>query len=359
MKTNTVFKRAYNQWLSRLGAYDIASDIGSEPYWAETLAVSRTTVRAVSKALAGAGVVAYDGRRKTLLRHPIPTDYYPEVETEQVGAIVEKHFMQWILHGDCKPGQQINGLELARQFGVSTSAIRDYLNRFSQFGLLERRPSGSWVFKGFTNEFAEELFEVREIFELRSAQRFVTLEADDAAWSALARIKQEHLVLLEQAQSRFTDFSELDERFHRLINDVSRNRFIANFYDVISMIFHYHYQWNKRYEKERNIAAICEHLAYIEALQSRDRTSDGELPRPYGDGQSHADGVHPAVRAKMTAAELGVTAFDACLGRARSVRTSRVRTRRFRRPGRWKIPAARGKILKRLGSGSQASQAPN
>src|SRR5271156_4114400 len=228
VKTNTVFKRAHNQWLSRLGAYAIGSDIGSEPYWAEALAVSRTTVRAVLAALASKGILTQDGRRKLLLRCPAPADLYPDLETEQLGAIVEKRFMKWILDGDCKPGQQINGLELARQFGVSTSAIRGYLHRFSQFGLLERRPRGSWAVKGFTSEFAEELFEVREMFELRSAQRFVALAADDPAWGALERIKQEHLVLLEQAESRFAEFSELDERFHRLINDVSRNRFIVS-----------------------------------------------------------------------------------------------------------------------------------
>ena len=151
MKTNTVFKRAHNQWLSRLRASAIGSDIGSEPYWAEALAVSRTTVRSVLAALVAKGILAHDGRHKVLLRRPAPTDLYPDLETEQLGVIVERRFMKWILDGDCKPGQQINGLELARQFGVSTSAIRDYLNRFSQFGLLERRPSGSWAFKGFNN----------------------------------------------------------------------------------------------------------------------------------------------------------------------------------------------------------------
>jgi DNA-binding GntR family transcriptional regulator len=281
VKTNTVFKRAHNLWLSRLGGYAIDSDVGSEPYWAEALGVSRTTVRSVLAALAAKGIVAHDGRRKVLLRRPAQSDLYPDLETEQLSAIVEKRFMKWILDGDCKPGQQINGLELARQFGVSTSAIRDYLNRFSQFGLLERRPSGSWAFKGFTNEFAEELFEVREMFELRSAQRFVNLRADDPAWGALEGIKQEHLVLLDEADSRFADFSELDERFHRLINDASRNRFIVSFYDLISMIFHYHYQWNKRDEKPRNIAAMREHLVYINGLQSRDRARATESCRAH------------------------------------------------------------------------------
>lgn len=281
MKTNTVFKRAHNQWLSRLDACAIGSEVGSEPYWAEALAVSRTTVRSVLATLVAKGILTHNGRRKMLLRHPVPTDLYPDLETEQLSVIVERRFMKWILDGDCKPGQQINGLELARQFGVSTSAIRDYLNRFSHFGLLERRPSGSWAFKGFTIEFAEELFEVREMFELRSAQRFVALAADDPAWAALARIKQEHLVLLQQAESLFADFSELDERFHRLVNNVSRNRFIVSFYDLISMIFHYHYQWNKRDEKQRNIAAMREHLMYIDGLQSRDRARATESCRAH------------------------------------------------------------------------------
>jgi DNA-binding GntR family transcriptional regulator len=273
MKTNTLFKSAFNRTLVRLSDAEIACDIGSEPSWAQALSVSRTTVRAVLVSLAGRGVIAVDGRRKVLLRHPTPGDYFPDVETEHVGAIVEKAFMQWILRGDCKPGQHINGLELARRFSVSTSAIRDYLNRFSRFGLLERGPSGSWVFKGFTREFAEELFEVREMFELRSALRFISLAVDEPSWYELACIKSEHTVLLQEAEARFTDFSELDERFHRLVNDASRNRFIVGFYDVISMIFHYHYQWNKSNEKERNIAAIHEHLEYIDALQSRDRSA--------------------------------------------------------------------------------------
>ncbi len=273
MKTNTVFKRAYNRGLSRLGGYAIGADIGSEPSWARALGVSRTTVRAMLAVLASARLIAYDGRRKSLLRHPVPADFYPEVETEKIGAIVEKRFMQWILEGDCKPGQQINVLELSRQFGASASAIRDYLNRFPRLGLLERGANGSWVFKGFTEDFAEELCEVRTMFELRSALRFITLAGNEPVWAELARIKSEHWALLEEADTQFTDFSELDKRFHRCVNDASRNRFIVGFYDVISMIFHYHYQWSKQDERERNIVALHEHLAYIDALQSRDASA--------------------------------------------------------------------------------------
>ena len=293
MKPNTVFKRAYNRGLSRLPAYAIASDIGSEPSWSQALAVSRTTVRAIFSAFAAAGLIAYDGRRKALLRHPVPADFYPEVETEQVGAIVEKQFMQWILHGDCKPGQQINALELSRQFGVSPSAVRDYLNRFPRYGLLERRPSGSWVFKGFTEDFAEELCEVRSMFELRSALRFISLADEEPAWAELSRIKNDHLALLEEAETRFTDFSALDERFHRCINDASRNRFIVGFYDVISMIFHYHYQWNKQDERAAQYRGHARAPDLHRRLSTPRRVSrDAKLQRPYGDRAADFAGVH-------------------------------------------------------------------
>jgi DNA-binding GntR family transcriptional regulator len=269
MKTNTVFKSAYNRGLSRLEALPVASEVGSEPAWSNALAVSRTTVRSVFAKFSAAGLIADDAGRRVVLRHPAPADFYPEIETHKVGAVVERRFMYWILQEDCRPGRSINVLELSRQFGASPSAVTHYLNRLRQCGLLERSSGGDWVLRGFTEEFAEELCEVRAMFELRSALRFVTLSAADPAWDELSRIKQDHLALLREAETRYTEFSALDERFHRCVNDASRNRFIKGFYDMISMIFHYHYQWNKKDEKERNIAAIHEHLCYIDALQDR------------------------------------------------------------------------------------------
>ncbi len=271
MKTNAIFKRTYNACLDLLSARPVGSHLGSEPMLAAKLDVSRTTIRAALGQLSRHDLIRLSGREKIVRRRPVESDYYPEIETEPVSDIVEKRFMQWILHGDCKPGQQINSLELARQFGVSTSAIREYLNGFHQFGLLERRPSGSWIVKGFTKEFALELSEVRELFELRSVQKFVELPESDGAWRTLEIINREHLSLKEQIETRHVDFSALDERLHRLINNTSRNRFVVNFYALISIIFHYHYQWTKVGEKERHRVAIDEHLAYIAALKSRDK----------------------------------------------------------------------------------------
>ena len=114
---------------------------------------------------------------------------------------------------------RLTRLSFRASLACRLSAVRDYLNRFPRYGLLERGPSGSWVFKGFTEDFAEELCEVRSMFELRSALRFISLADEEPAWAELSRIRNDHFALLEEAETRFTDFSALDERFHRCIND--------------------------------------------------------------------------------------------------------------------------------------------
>lgn len=270
MKSNTVFKRAYNQCLAQISAIPVGGQLGTEAELAHALGVSRTTVRSILVALEKSHIIEVHLRDKVVIRQPGGDDYYPDLETQSASDIVEAKFLRWILQEDPKPAQQINNMELARQFGVSTSAVREYLARFGQFGLLERRDNGGWQFKGFTRSFAEELTEVRDLFEIRSALKFVTLPTNNPAWASLDQIEAQHLALRGRVVHRHMEFSELDERFHRLINTVVPNRFMSNFYMIISMIFHYHYQWNKANADARNEVAIEEHLVYIAALKSGD-----------------------------------------------------------------------------------------
>jgi DNA-binding GntR family transcriptional regulator len=270
MKTDVVFKQAFNAMLDAMGGLERGSVLPSENELSRSLGVSRTTVRKVLAQLVERGYAEGKGKaRVTAMTAPLGA-HFPHTETVSTSEQVEKRFMEWMLRGDAKPGSQINELELARQFGVGTTGIREFLNRFRRFGLIEKRPNAGWLFKGFTEDFALELFEIREMFELRSARVFITLPDEAPAWQALRQIREEHQALLGAIEQRFHDFSDLDNRFHRLINEATPNRFITDFYDIITFIFHYHYQWNKRDERQRNEVAIREHLAYIQALEGRD-----------------------------------------------------------------------------------------
>jgi DNA-binding GntR family transcriptional regulator len=269
MKTDTVFKRAFNGALDLISKLEDGEPLPSENNLSGQLGVSRTTVRKVLSALSARGVVTGSGRQRFVCSAKEAMQRFPEAETVPMSAQVEKHFMEWMLRDDTRPGTAINELELARHFGVATTGIREFLNRFQRFGLIEKRPNAGWVFKGFTASFALELFEIREMFELRSARDFVALPESSPLWPQIGALREEHLSLLREIEHRYHDFSDLDSRFHRLINSAAPNRFIDDFYDLITLIFHYHYQWNKRDERQRNEVAIREHLTYIEALLSR------------------------------------------------------------------------------------------
>lgn len=275
-KGSNVFKDAYNRALPLLVPGQL---LPSEPELGNLLGVSRTTVRAVLKRMVGAGLIAWDKTSKIALRPVRADDAFPDDETDPLSHVIERNFMRRLLDHGANAEMQINELELARDIGVGTTSVREFLIRFSRFGLIEKRRNRHWVLKGFNQTFALELTEIREMFELRSAAAFAGLAPDHPAWAELDVLEAEHRQLAMVITERFAEFSELDERFHRLIHNASRNRFIVDFYDVIAMVFHYHYQWNKANELERNAVAIDEHLAYIEALKSRDLRAVEEASR--------------------------------------------------------------------------------
>ena len=269
MKSDTVYKRAHNRMLDLMVSLEPGTRLPSEMELGSRLGVSRTTVRKVLDALAAHGAVNGAGRTRSVgdTVHDVPR--FPDHETVSMSEQIEHRFMQWTLRDDTRPGTTINELELAREFGVATTSIREFLANFQRFGLIERRRSGGWMFKGFTRAFALELFEIREMFELRSALAFGRLSPDAPLWQGLDVLRDRHVELLDDIDARFQDFSELDSNFHRFVNSAVPNRFIEDFNDINALIFHYHYQWNKKDERQRNEVAIGEHLTYIDALKTR------------------------------------------------------------------------------------------
>jgi DNA-binding GntR family transcriptional regulator len=270
MRSNSVFKHAFNRAIGLLPDPGSQQLLPSENSLRRQLEVSRTTVRKILAEMQERRLIEATGIGWQTRRTPLDSDRFPEQETTSRGDLVERLFMEWMLRADTRPDTLINELDLARQFQVATSVIREFLIRFSRFGLVEKRPNSGWLFRGFNRDFALELFEVRLMFELRSAQRFVDLPPGSPIWDRLRALRDEHLTLQAEIDRRYQDFSNLDTRLHLLVHSVSPNRFIDDFHGVIALIFHYHYQWNKVSERARNGAAITEHLDYIDALISRD-----------------------------------------------------------------------------------------
>lgn len=269
-RNNSTYKETYNRGLDFIQGLGVGAKLPAEKELSDKWGISRTTVRAVLTHLDETDIIDWTGRAKTILKKPVKSDYFLMEETLSVGQRVETQFMEYILGGDLKPGAILRESELVREFGASTSAVREFLIRFSRFGLIEKEPNRHWVLGGFTREFAIELFDVREMFELRAFKAFLAQDADFTQHAALMAMMDEHLNVANNIDTEYLNFPRLDEKFHRVFIDGLNNRFVEDFFELVTVIFHYHYRWNKKDEKERNLHAVLQHLDVIQAVADKD-----------------------------------------------------------------------------------------
>ncbi|MFN3279014.1 MAG: FCD domain-containing protein [Paracoccus hibiscisoli] len=267
-RDNRLFKAQVNRLLTLIEDQGDAA-LGSEAGLAASLEASRTTVRAVLSHLHDRGVIAWDGRDKRLLRAPEPGDFFDTDQTRSTQDLIRDRFLEWVLQGDVAPGTVLNETRLARQFDLPLAGLREFLIRFEPFGLIEKQPNRHWLLKGFTPDFAAEMFEVRRLFETRALTRLIA-EPDPALTQRLTGLRADHLAVTAGGRRAALEFPALDARFHALLCEGARNRFVSDFSRTISIIVHYHYLWTKKDEADRNRHAAAEHLAIIDAILAGD-----------------------------------------------------------------------------------------
>lgn len=269
-RDKSTYKEIFNRALTLVQDIGVDAALPTETELARRWQTSRTTVRAVLTELDQLKMISWLGRQKTVLRLPLADEYFSIDETTSISDRVETKFMDFILGGDLKPGAILREAELVRAFDSSTSVVRELLIRFSRFGLIEKEPNRHWVLRGFTREFAIELFDVREMFERRAFEAFLAKGVGSPGHSKLLALTDEHTRIAQTIDTTYLAFPRLDEAFHKVWIDAQGNRFVMDFFALVSVIFHYHYRWNKQDERERNLVAIHQHLAVIEAVRDND-----------------------------------------------------------------------------------------
>ena len=95
----------------------------------------------------------------------------------------------------------------------------------------------------------------------------------------LAQLIARHEQLGSVMPTHHKDFPALDRDFHAFLMGQLDNRFAQGFFDLVSLVFHYHYQWDKSQEMVRNEYAVHEHLDILRALARRDVTGAREAMR--------------------------------------------------------------------------------
>ena len=120
---------------------------------------------------------------------------------------------------EMKPGERLNELELAEQFGVSRTPIREALTRLASEGLLVESTRG-YVRKPLDVQEMTDLYEARMAIE-RECLRLAFERASQAQLDEIAHYLQ---ASMEAPATTSTEtLVELDEGFHLRIADMAGN----------------------------------------------------------------------------------------------------------------------------------------
>ncbi|MBT3142294.1 GntR family transcriptional regulator [Phaeobacter gallaeciensis] len=140
---------------------------------------------------------------------------------------IQLEIVQRICFLDYPPGEQLKEAELAAEFGVSRTPIRDAISRISHLGLVETRNGVGTVVVALSAEQIRHVYEMRlELAALIGTMSPCTITEIDCEMGR---------TLLQEAKALRTDFDprqyiEINHRLHVLITSLIGNGTLRSFW---------------------------------------------------------------------------------------------------------------------------------
>lgn len=270
-RSQNLRQNVINQMLEGIAQRHIRSPLPPQAALAEMFNISRTTVRHTLHYLHQRGVLEKVDETYVIVRPPNDEDGFSALtpKIEQQATQFEQAFFNLINQRLLMPGDTFTELQLAQRVKVSPVVVREFLLRFMRYNLLEPVKRGQWRMKKFDQNYAEKLFELREMLETHALNRFLNLASEDERWIQARDLLDRHRAMRDTIASDYRHFAALDKEMHSLILSAANNPFFNQSLEIISVIFHSHYQWDESDLKQRNIVALEEHMAILTALISR------------------------------------------------------------------------------------------
>lgn len=270
-RSQNLRQNVINQMLEGIAKRHIRSPLPPQAALAEMFNISRTTVRHTLQHLHERGVLEKVDATYVIVRDPSEEDGFNALTPpiDQQALQFEQTFFNLINQRQLMPGDTFSELQLAQQVKVSPVVVREFLLRFMRYDLLEPVKRGQWRMKKFDQKYAENLFELREMLETHALTRFLNLPSQDERWMQARDLLDRHRSMRDTIASNYRHFAALDKEMHTLILSAANNPFFNQSLEIISVIFHSHYQWDETDLKQRNIVALEEHMAILTALISR------------------------------------------------------------------------------------------
>ncbi|WP_442772367.1 GntR family transcriptional regulator [Paenirhodobacter enshiensis] len=178
-----------------------------------------------------------------------------------------------ILEGRYHPGDLLNEIPIAEEYGVSRTPVREALQRLVSTGLAERGPRRALLVRKIPTQTLHALFEAMGEIEGLVA-RFAALRMSELERQALA-------AAVQAGDDPDADFEEVNRRFHRIIRDGAHNPVMAEMIEELELrtMPWRHIQFNRR--ADRIATSQVEHRALAAAIHAEDANEAQRLMRAH------------------------------------------------------------------------------
>lgn len=196
------------------------------------------------------------------------------------GTEIFRQLVSSIEDGSLTPGARLREAELADQYGVSRTPIREGLKRLESHGLAVHEPNRGMVIPVLDNDQINELYTVRAVLEGTVAR----LAAQHATAAEIA-IFEDMIVADRAAIDDAEALSRSNRAFHRRLTLASHNRYLVAQVEHMKQ-FLLLLSGNTFVDPERREKAVDEHARIVAAIAARDLDAAEEA------GRTHIEAAH-------------------------------------------------------------------
>jgi DNA-binding GntR family transcriptional regulator len=197
----------------------------------------------------------------------------------QLRHLIAERLRAAILANEFKPGDWLRQEQLAQQFGVSQTPVREALQDLVGEGVVERVPYRGIRVIEFTLTDLRDLYACRAFME-GIAARYAAQHITPKEIAALKRLVDEMATAF--ARKKWNVYRELNRQFHQGIYATSRHPFLTRTLNQLWTAYPTMMLSNFPGPiRKRRTLNTREHLAIINALETRDATRAERLMRAH------------------------------------------------------------------------------
>lgn len=188
---------------------------------------------------------------------------------------IYKSLKKQIFQGIYESGERLNEAQIAKEFNVSRSPVREAVRALEKEGLLVfNDKSQLTVYKPAISD-VEDIYQCRKVLESLAVVQAVDKSSD----GQIREIGQALTEMNEKLQEGIKDKNELialNEKFHGLIIGFSQNRRLQKLLESLTSLTHYYRGMNIEGE-DRKYRIFTEHQEIYSCMQNRNASDAGAL----------------------------------------------------------------------------------